>query len=542
MKRIVIDLTPLLPGGDNGGAKPLAIELIRHLARVASTCEFILLTNEKSHDELKLLDAPNVQRLCTAQPENAASLSLRMSLRVRRLLLRFLPDSALQKLASLYSALFPVAPPRTSLLRQVEADLLFCPFTGVLFFDPSVPVVSLVHDLQYLCYPEFFEPEVRQERDRHFRQVCRLAGRLICVSEFTRAAVLEQAAVPPERVIAIPSSPQHRLAVPTPAALTSVPARLALTPGRYLLYPANFWRHKNHELLLTAFGIYRAAHPVSDLKLVLTGAPGDRRDQLIAAALRMGFSESVVFPGYLPDDEFAALLASCAAMIFPSLFEGFGMPVLEAMAAGVPVLCANRTGLPEVAGDAALLFDPRRPAEIVDAITRLETDPQLRRTLAEKGRQHVRSLSGPAHMAARYLQVFQDLVSHPAETQPAVYGVFPDGWTGGRMTVVFGAGAASRRLTVRLKAPEWLPSEEVSIRVLPGAEVHCIPRGSEKAFTRELPGGASGTIEFCCSPTFQPSQCGIGEDHRSLGCLLESATICGPNGDAQQLPTHADAA
>ena len=538
MKRVAIDLTPLLPGGDNGGAKPLAIELVRHLARVAPACEFLLLTNEKSHEELRLLDAPNVQRLCAAQPQNAASLSLRMSLRARRLLLRFLPDSALQQLARLYSALFPAAPPRTSLLRQVAADLLFCPFTGILFFDPSVPVVSLVHDLQYLCYPEFFPPEVRQERDRHFRQVCRLSGRLICVSEFTRASVLENSGLPPERVIAIPSSPQHRLPAPAPA----VPARLGLTPGRYLLYPANFWRHKNHELLLTAFGIYRAAHPSSDLKLVLTGAPGEPRDQLLAATRRMGLAESVVFPGYLPDDEFAALLTGCAAMLFPSLFEGFGMPVLEAMAAGVPVLCSNRTSLPEVAGDAALLFDPRRPAEIAGAIARLEADPQLRRTLAEKGRRHLRSLPGPAQMAARYLQVFEDLLTHPAETATAVYGVFPDGWTSGRMIVVFGAAAEPRRLTVTLKAPEWLPAEAVSIRVLPGAEVHGIPRGSEKAFTRELPGGASGTIEFCCSPTFQPSQCGGGDDHRSLGCLLESATIFGPGGDAQQLPTHADAA
>ena len=539
MKRIAIDLTPLLPGGDNGGAKPLAIELIRHLARVAPQCEFILLTNEKSHEELKPLEtgAPNVQRLCTTQPQNASSLSLRMGLRARRLLLRFLPDSALRKLAQLYSALFPAAPPSTSLLRQVAADLLFCPFTGVLFFDPSVPVVSLIHDLQYLTYPEFFEPEVRHERDRHFRQVCRLAGRLICVSEFTRAAVLEHADVPPERVVAIPSAPQHRL----PAA-SRVPAALPLTPGRYLLYPANFWRHKNHELLLTAFGLYRAAHPASDLKLVLTGAPGPRRDRLIEASRRMRLAESVVFPGYLPDDEFAALLAGCAAMIFPSLFEGFGMPVLEAMAAGVPVLCANRTSLPEVAGDAALLFDPRRPVEIVDAITCLEADPALRRTLIEKGKQHLRSLPGPADMATRYLQVFEDLVSHPAETAPAVYGVFADGWTGARVTVVFGAAPQARRLTVKLKAPEWIPAEAVSIQILPGAELHRIPRGSEQVFTRELPGGTPGVIEFCCSPTFQPSKCGGGEDHRSLGCLLESATIFGPTGDALQLPTHADAA
>jgi len=218
------------------------------------------------------------------------------------------------------------------------------------------------------------------------------------------------------------------------------------------------------------------------------------------------------------------------------------MPVLEAMAAGAPVLCSNRTSLPEVAGEAALLFDARRPAEIVDAIARLESSPELRRTLAEKGKQRVSWFSGPAEMAARYLQVFEDVVRHPAETMPAVYGVFSDGWTSGRMTVVFGAAAEARRLTVKLKAPEWIPAEAVSIRVLPGAEVHRIERGCGQEFTRELPGGKAGTIEFCCSPTFEPAQCGGGEDYRALGCLLESATIFGPTGDVQQLPTHADAA
>ena len=533
LSRIAIDLTPLLPGGDNGGAKPLAVELIRHLGRSAPRCEFILLTSEKSHEELEFLETANVRRLCTARPESAGSLALGMGLRARRLLLKFLPEGALRQAGKLYSAVFDNQPRRTSLLRQIEADLLFCPFTGVLFFDPAVPVVSLVHDLQYLYYPEFFEPEARQERDRHFRHVCRLASRLICVSEYTRTTVLEQTDLSRDRVIAIPSAPQKRLAAP---------ARLETQPGRYLLYPANFWRHKNHEMLLTAFGMYRAGHPESLLKLVLTGAPGARRDELMAATRRMGLAKWVEFPGYLPDDEFSTLLAGCTAMIFPSLFEGFGMPVLEAMAAGAPVLCSNRTSLPEVAGEAALLFDPRRPGEIVDAITRLERSPELRRTLVERGKQRVNSFSGPEDMAAGYLKVFEDVVRHPAETMTAVYGVFPDGWTGDRMTVVFGAGAGARRLTIKLKAPEWIPAEAISIRVLPGTEVHQIPRGCGKEFTRELPGGEAGTIEFCCSPTFQPSKCGGGEDHRSLGCLLESATIFGPTGDAHQLTTHADAA
>jgi len=399
VKRVAVDLTPLVPGGDNGGAKPLAIELLGRLAAVAAPCEFVLLTNAGSHAELAALDAPNVRRLCVSEPSAAPTVSLRRALQARAVLARLLPEPVLRRLGAWYAGR-TAAPPQTSLLRQLAADLLFCPFTGALFYDPAIPVVSLVHDLQYLAYPEFFSPADRAERDRHFRQVCRVAARIVCVSEFTRAAVLEHSGLAADRVVTIPSAPHRRL--PPPAAAP------APAPGRYLLYPANFWRHKNHELLLIAFGIYRAAHPHSDLKLVLTGAPSPRRDELQAAVRRMGLAAWVEFPGYLPDAAFAALLAGAAAMIFPSIFEGFGMPVLEAMAAGVPVLCGNLTSLPEVAGDAALFFDPRRPAAIVEAIERLESDPPLAASLAGRGRRHAAEFLQPEEWASRYWAVLQD--------------------------------------------------------------------------------------------------------------------------------------
>ena len=550
LKRVAVDLTPVLPGGDNGGAKLLAIELVRRLAALAPECEFVLLTAARSHAELAPLDAANVRRVCVSRP-NLAALSPRRVLQVRALLARLLPAGVLRKMGEWYrgAAGRPSASP---LLRQLEAGLLFCPFTAALFFDPSVPVVSLVHDLQTLYYPEFFDPADRHERDRFFRQACRVAARLVCVSEYTRASVLEHSGLPPERVVAIPSAPQKRLAAPGTLAVERVLASLQLAPERYLLYPANFWRHKNHELLLTAFGMYRAAHAQTDLKLVLTGSPSPRRDELMEATRRMGLAGAVVFAGYLPEEDFAALLFRSAAMIFPSLFEGFGMPVLEAMAAGVPVLCGNLTSLPEIAGtEAALLFDPRRPAEIVAAIERLESDPALRAQLAERGRRRAAEFLTPEQMAARYWEVFQDAVRQPGERPSTVYGVFQDGWTGPCVTVVYGPGAAPRRLTVTLRAPEWHPAAEVAIRVnsgtaTPGGEVHRILRGQRHTIALDLP-EHSGNLELLCSPTFQPG----GADPRQLGCLLESAVIQGPEsaagagegtGGEQELPREAHAA
>jgi len=534
VKRLAIDLTPLLPGGENGGAKPLAIELVRRLAAGPASappgCELLLLTSAKSHQELAVLDAPNVRRVCVSASQNAPTLSHKRALQVRALLAKLLPERVVRKIADWYIGAAAAPPPASPLLRQLGADLLFCPFTGAFFYDPSIPLVTLVHDLQFLSYPEFFDPAGRAERDRHFRQACRGASRVICVSEFTRASVLEHTGLPAERVIAIPSAPQQRL----DAGSRGVSTRQAEACAT-LLYPANFWRHKNHELLLTAFGIYRANRPQSDLKLVLTGAPSPRRDELMEAVRRMGLAEWVVFAGYLPDAEFAVLLASSTAMIFPSLFEGFGMPVLEAMAAGVPVACGNLTSLPEVAGEAALLFDPRRPLEIAAAIERLDTEPALRADLIERGRRHAAAFLDPDAWAVRYWSVFEDAIARPVERPAGVYGVFPDAWTGERVTVAFGTGATPRQLAVTLRAPEWLPSAEIAIRV--GAELHRIPRGQRKTITRDLPGQA-GAIELWCSPTFQPG----GEDLRQLGCLLESAAIRDAAGEPRQLPREAHAA
>ena len=538
LKRVAIDLTPMLPGGDNGGIKLLALELVRRLAALAPECEFVLLTSAKSHAELASLEGANVRRLCVAHADGAGTSAAPALLR------KLLPPRSVETAGALYARLFPRLPAESPLLRRLSIDLLFCPFTGITFFDPAVPVVCVVADLQYLYYPEFFSPEDRRGRERNFRQVVRAASRLVCISGYTRGTVLAQPEGSPGRTAMIPIAARERLARPDAATSERVLSGL----GRYLLYPANFWRHKNHEMLLAAFGMYRAAHPATDLKLVLTGAPSPRRDELQEAARRMGLAGAVIFAGYLPDEELAALLYGCAAMIFPSLFEGFGMPVLEAMGAGVPVLCGNLTSLPEIAGTeepAALLFDPRRPAEIAAAIERLESEPALRAELIERGRRRAAEFPGAAQMAARYWEVFQDAVRRPAERPSTVYGVFEDGWTGPCVTVVYGYGAAPRRLTVTLRAPEWMPAPEVTIRVQagmaadPGGEVYRIARGQTQTIALELPEHA-GSLELLCAPTFQPG----GQDPRQLGCLLESAAIAGPEGaeGERQLPREAHAA
>ena len=198
LQRVVVDLTPVLPGGENGGAKVMSLELVRHLGRMARDCQFILLTSGKSHDELATLDSENVRRLCVNQPGGMLRASDNLALRARRFLARFLRPGELETMAGACRALSEKAP-SGSLLRRLDADLLFCPFTAPFFFDPSVPMVSVVYDLQHVYYSQFFEPAEILERERNFSRACRLASRVVCISEFVRKTVLENTAVPAER-------------------------------------------------------------------------------------------------------------------------------------------------------------------------------------------------------------------------------------------------------------------------------------------------------------------------------------------------------
>jgi len=171
-------------------------------------------------------------------------------------------------------------------------------------------------------------------------------------------------------------------------------------------------------MLFTALGMYRAKYPESSLQVVCTGSPDQRMAILREAARRMGLESRVRFPGFLADDEFTSLLASCQALIFPSLYEGFGMPVLEAMSFGKPVFCSNVTSLPEVAGDAAYYFDPKKPEEILHAMERASADAQLRADLVKRGYGRAAAFGNTDQMVRDYLSVFVETLKGRDKISP----------------------------------------------------------------------------------------------------------------------------
>ena len=306
-----------------------------------------------------------------------------------------------------------------ALLRDMNVDLLFCPFTAPTYAEPGIPTVCTIHDLQFDAYPEFFSEEDAAHRRYVFLEACGRATAIAAVSDYSRNAAIALGQIDESRIRTI----HHRIAKPTaPTAIhdSDVLARLGLTPRTYLLYPANFWKHKNHEMLLCAFGMAGQRGLAHDIKLVCTGAPGARQKWLESAARIMNLGGEVIFPGFLPTPELAILMTHCAAVVFPSLYEGFGLTVIEAMAAGVPVACANTTSLPEVAADAALLFDPRVPTQIAQAMISLTGDEALRARLTLAGHQRAAEFSNPERMAREYWSLFEDaLAGEKHEVLPA---------------------------------------------------------------------------------------------------------------------------
>lgn len=414
MRRIAVDLTPILPGGLNGGAKIMSLQLVKELAQQAPDIEFIILASKTNTNELSSeLKADNI-KVMTASGVTLSSLFLLSLCGAIYCLLSFLKLFKLSKALALKSRLrywltqlrYRIAAKK--LKKTLNADLLFCPFTAPFYHHLNIPIVSVIYDLQSHYYPDFFTAEEYYERKKHFEAACQKSNKLVCISDFVKQTILENSNVKSEKVKTIHIRLAHRLPEINQDIKETVLHRYQLTENNYLLFPANFWAHKNHKMLFTAFNMYCHKYPASTLKLVCTGADNHYKTVLQNSINNMGLEDRILMPGFLSDAEFASIASACCAVIFPSLYEGFGMPVLEAMAMNKPVLCSNSTSLPEVAGTAALLFDPRKPQEMAEAIHRIEHNAVFAHDLIKLGNERIAQFSNEADMAKEYLHVFNE--------------------------------------------------------------------------------------------------------------------------------------
>jgi glycosyltransferase involved in cell wall biosynthesis len=262
-------------------------------------------------------------------------------------------------------------------LRLGELDAVHFPLTVMLPRIEHPPTAVSLLDIQHVFFPEFFSrPELAYRRVAYGWSL-RRARTVIAISEHVKETLVERMGIEADRVEVIHLGLDHDLFHPDGAERRRP----------FVLYPANPWPHKNHERLFSAFTRVRRARP--ELRLVLTGTGLDRLG---------GVPQGVDVRGRVPREELAELYRTASALVFPSLYEGFGQPPLEAMACGCPVAASRAAAIPEAVGDAAALFDPEDPEDIAAVVAAVLESPQrfaaagleraARFTWAETARRH----------------------------------------------------------------------------------------------------------------------------------------------------------
>lgn len=344
------------------GTERYSLEIIRHL---------LTLPESRKYRWRLYLDRPDVEARITGHLPDVAHIELRM-----------LPARHLWT--------------HCALAREVthhRPDVLFVPAHVIPFVVPTsrLPAsVVTVHDLGYHVFPETHTWQQRLLIEGGTRWSVRVATRVIAVSQATADDLVTFYHAPAERIRVIHEAPAQT-AIVTPDQVAATRQRYGLEHP-YALFIGTIQPRKNVARLLQAYAwLYRNTPVAWDL--VFAGAPGWLSESLYEQAASIGLAQHVRFLGYIPDDDLPALLKGALFFSFPSLFEGFGLPVLEAQSYGVPVLTSNNSSLPEVAGDAALLVDPTDVDAIANAMLRLSQDEVLRQQLIEAGYANVRRFS-----------------------------------------------------------------------------------------------------------------------------------------------------
>jgi len=350
---IGISLLTLVPGVV-GGSETYARELVRALAQVGEL-EYCVFTTSLAPDAADGLPVQTVRhyRASRSMPGRLAAMSAAaVSPGLRR-------ELGLHRFDGLHFAMTVAIPP----VQQP-------------------PTVVTLQDLQHELQPQFFSRAERAWRRVVYRPSVRRARLVIVPTEHVRETAVERLGVEPQRLRVIPYGVDHERF--RPGAGPREP---------FLLYPANRWPHKNHERLLEAFALVRRDRP--DLRLVLTGAGHEDQASLVESR------------GYITRDELAGLYARASALVFPSLYEGFGLPPLEAMASGCPAAVSDAGSLREVCGDAARLFDPTSSEAIAEAVLDVLADP---RPYVERGLERAAEFTWE-RSASAHEQVYRELVS-----------------------------------------------------------------------------------------------------------------------------------
>lgn len=281
-------------------------------------------------------------------------------------------------------------------------DLYFCPF-GSLWPRPlPIPSVVTLVDIQEVFYPKYFSDVDLFNRAYHYAGSTKMADQVITISNFSKNTIARHHSISKDKITVAHLCADKRFYRSPEMSLApgfSVPSE------DFIFYPANHWQHKNHDTLLRALQWLKSERGM-EIKAVFTGNDVPNSYPLLQKAAEYGVDKQVFFVGFVTVEELVYLYSKAKLMVFPSMFEGFGIPLVEAMAAGCPVLASNLTSLPEVGVDAVEYFDASSSENIGTAIERIWNDSARREELINRGAKRAQNFSSE-QLAQIHLEVFQ---------------------------------------------------------------------------------------------------------------------------------------
>jgi len=252
---------------------------------------------------------------------------------------------------------------------------------------PSTVSIYSIYDLSLRRYSETHPRERVWFFEYFIKKRLASASHILTISEFIRQEIIAEFKVPPEMVTAIPLAADPMFSPSKPADVKKIKAKYNL-PESYLLFVGSLEPRKNIDLLIDAMGKLK-----SDIPLVLVGWNGWGDKDWKGKIQKLGLANRIFRTGHLPDEDLKEIYSGAAALVYPSLYEGFGLPIVEAMACGCPVICSNAASMPEVAGNAAILIDPSSSDELAEGLGKILNDTEFRQMLVKRGLDQAASFS-----------------------------------------------------------------------------------------------------------------------------------------------------
>jgi glycosyltransferase involved in cell wall biosynthesis len=402
--RIALDAR--IPADQWGGVQQVTQGLCSGLAAIRTDDEFIVVTYPDGEDWLRPFLGGRVG-LEVVPPATGRSRARRafdaLSARSPRL------AGSAASMARPMAGSLTKAPKSDGRLEGMGVDVVHFLTPGAML--TSIPSIYQPHDLQHVHLPELFSPMRRRYRDATYRAFAEQASIVAVMTEWGREDLVRELGIPRRKVAVVPWAPVAGLPV-----ATTEPREPPNLPESYAFYPAQTWPHKNHIRLLQALAILRARGYV--VPFVSTGRQNEHFGAIRAEVERLGLADQVHFLGYVDDATLDAVFRRARLLVFPSLFEGWGIPIVEAFAYGVPVAASNATVIPEVAGAAALLFDPKNPVAIASAMENAWTHDALRAVLVRQGHTAASRLSW-TRTAATFVALYRRVAGQAVDAGAA---------------------------------------------------------------------------------------------------------------------------